>query len=202
MSSEALAGRSLLKFGNFQTQRRRVVLVGKTLYDVTLMHIIFLRRLPILPRALYFQCRYSSRNGAVGGQFTATLTETDEYGIPARPTWSVHDLLSSYPKPTLSDEILKKLHDLSALTPPAEESIEYAKLKNEMEELIRLVEAVKLVDTTGVIVQERWVESDADRSTPLDPVENDSSTYGTSLLKNAVREKDGFYVVDADRRRQ
>ncbi|KZS98098.1 hypothetical protein SISNIDRAFT_481960 [Sistotremastrum niveocremeum HHB9708] len=76
--------------------------------------------------------------------------EVDELGVPVRPTWSVNELLSSYPKPTLSDEKFKRLHELSALVPPQEGTPEHAELKSRMEELIRLVEAVKLVDTSSV----------------------------------------------------
>ncbi|PAV20512.1 hypothetical protein PNOK_0313900 [Pyrrhoderma noxium] len=42
-----------------------------------------------------------------------------------------------------------KLHDLSALIPPEEGTEAHEELKNELEEMMRLVEAVKLVDTNA-----------------------------------------------------
>ncbi|KAG6849222.1 hypothetical protein H0H93_010344 [Arthromyces matolae] len=124
----------------------------------------------------------------------STKEETDELGIPLKPTWSVHELLSSYPKPTLSSATLTRLHNLSALTPPKEGTIEHEVLKNEMEELIRLVEAVKLVDTEDV--RPATFELPDQASTPLgvDP-------KGRELLRTAARTADGFYVVDSDKKR-
>ncbi|KAG6833834.1 hypothetical protein H0H87_011768 [Tephrocybe sp. NHM501043] len=120
--------------------------------------------------------------------------ETDECGIPLEPTWSVHDLLSSYPKPTLSSATLTRLHELSALVHPQEGSHEHEKLKREMEELIKLVDAVKLVDTRGV--RPTSFELPDEQSPGFD-----DEPSGQSLLKNAARTKDGFYVVDSDRKR-
>ena len=41
-----------------------------------------------------------------------TLVETDASGILLKPTWSVHNLISSYPKPTTSSATFKCLHEL------------------------------------------------------------------------------------------
>src|ERR1700726_1975437 len=76
----------------------------------------------------------------------APRPETDALGIPLRPTWSVDELLSSYPKPSTTPATLRRLHELSALLPPAEDTPEHDALKRELDELIRLVEAVKLVE--------------------------------------------------------
>ena len=76
--------------------------------------------------------------------------ETDELGLPKEPTWSVRELISSYPHVPLSGDKLRHLHKLSALEPPEEGSPEWIKLTDEMAELTRLVDAVKLIDTTGV----------------------------------------------------
>jgi len=65
-------------------------------------------------------------------------------GIPTQPSWSVNALLSSCPTPTISAATIKHLHQLSALIPPTEGTQEHEKLTREMEELVRLVEAVKL----------------------------------------------------------
>ncbi|KIY64535.1 hypothetical protein CYLTODRAFT_425130 [Cylindrobasidium torrendii FP15055 ss-10] len=124
----------------------------------------------------------------------------DELSIPLRPTWSVNELLSSYPKPTLDDAALLRLHRLSALQPPPAGSPEFSKLKGDMEELVRLVEAVKLVDTAGVQVHqglEHEFTSDAvQRQEGLD------GPIGRELLKHAPpgRVQDGFYIIESDRR--
>ncbi|KAF7301539.1 hypothetical protein MIND_00719400 [Mycena indigotica] len=119
---------------------------------------------------------------------------TDTAGIPTSPTWSVNELLASYPRPTLSTHALTRLHNLSALVPPKENSPEHAKLKSELEDLIRLVEAVKLVDTTGVSPYRRGTIS----STHPQP-QPQSAEDGRALLKHAKQTKDGFYVVNTDR---
>ena len=135
-----------------------------------------------------------------------TDIETDEVGIPIRPTWSVNELLSSYPKPTISPATLKHLHALSALIPPEEGSPEHAKLTEEMEDLIKLVEAVKLVDTdsvgdeNGVPDGRIWAEGtginlDAE---PIPAMENE--VQGRDLLKYAKNvSPEGLYLIDSDR---
>ncbi|KAJ7667708.1 hypothetical protein DFH06DRAFT_1039661, partial [Mycena polygramma] len=124
------------------------------------------------------------------------VVETDTCGIPRRPTWSVNELLSSYPVPSLAPHTLKHLHDLSALLPPAEGTPEHGKLTAGLEGLIRLVEAVKMVNTDHVAAFER-----NDPGT-LASEDNPASTIphgGRSLLKHAARTRDGFYIVDADK---
>ncbi|THV05450.1 hypothetical protein K435DRAFT_773862 [Dendrothele bispora CBS 962.96] len=121
---------------------------------------------------------------------------SDAQGIPTRPVWSVNKLLSSYPTPQLSSSTLRHLHDLAALIPPEEGTREHGKLKKELEEMIRLVEAVKLVDTTGAR-KSKWgprlkVEDD-------DPSSVDEVS-GHPLLQHASRTVDGFYIVESDRR--
>ena len=92
-------------------------------------------------RATLTSHRPNSNNAAL-----KPTVETDSHAIPTRPTWSVNELLSSYPKPQISPATLKHLHELSALIPPEEGTPEHAKLTAEMENLVKLVEAVKLVD--------------------------------------------------------
>ncbi|TRM68432.1 hypothetical protein BD626DRAFT_481723 [Schizophyllum amplum] len=143
-------------------------------------------------RACLWPCvRHNSTQAKTSG-----LAEVDSLGIPLKPTWSVHALLSSYPKPTISDAALRRLHDLSALVPPEEGTEEHKRIKHELEELVRLVEAVKLVDTTGVQVAER-PDTSGDGNVGVLPGE----VEGRDLLKHAERTEDGFYVVEADRRR-
>jgi hypothetical protein len=135
-----------------------------------------------------------------------TEVETDEHGIPVRPTWSVNELLSSYPKPTISPATLKHLHTLSALIPPEEGSPEHAKLTEEMQDLVKLVEAVKLVNTdsvddgNGVPDGRIWAEGtgiDLDAEpTPTD----ENGAQGRSLLKHAKNvSPEGLYLIDSDR---
>jgi len=135
-----------------------------------------------------------------------TEIETDENGIPVRPTWSVNELLSSYPKPTISPATLKHLHTLSALIPPEEGSPEHAKLTEEMQDLVKLVEAVKLVDTesvrdeNGIPDGRIWAEGtgiDLDAK-PIPVDENE--VQGRGLLKYAKNvSPDGLYLIDSDR---
>ena len=164
--------------------------------------------LMLIPRrALFPACRCFSRTSSLRHNSSSSVTPrvdhgTDSLGIPLKPTWSVNDLLSSYPKPTISSATLSRLHDLSALIPPEEGTQEHAKLKHELEELIRLVEAVKLVNTDGV-VYEHWGPELGDGAEPTsEPAkEEESATTGRNLLQHASRTEDGFYVVEADRRR-
>lgn len=123
--------------------------------------------------------------------FASKLHQTDSTGIPIGPTWSVHELLESYPKPSLSHAELNKLHRLSALQPPAEKSQEFSQLKGDLEQLVKLVEAVKLVDTKAVRLSPRAPipEQDDERSTEASP--------GRELLRHSesANLKDGFYAV-------
>ncbi|KAM6495624.1 hypothetical protein JOM56_008330 [Amanita muscaria] len=124
---------------------------------------------------------------------------TDSCGIPLNPTWSVYELLSSYPKPVLSPATLKHIHELSALIPPEEGRPEYDRLQQELGDLIKLVEAVKLVNTDSVQPPSRHYEDNWDKGTDT-RTESDENT-GQSLLSHASRTTNGFYVVDVDRKR-
>ncbi|KAJ7067986.1 hypothetical protein C8F01DRAFT_1116452, partial [Mycena amicta] len=135
-------------------------------------------------------CRFARR---VYSSLPNSIGATDASGVPNRPTWSLNQLLASYPRPTLAPHALKRLHDLSALVPPQENSLEYARLRAELEELIRVVEAVKLVDTTGVSPYRLENPSS-------EPRESQTSAHdGRALLKHAARTKDGFYTVNTDK---
>jgi len=127
---------------------------------------------------------------------------TDSCGIPLRPSWSVNKLLSSYPSPFISSATLKHLHELSALTPPEEGTPEFRSLKQEMEELVRLVEAVKLVETDGVRPvggRERDISDGRIFAEATGGQQGGNS--GHALLRYAARTSTGFYVVDADKKR-
>lgn len=135
-----------------------------------------------------------------------SLVETDASGIPLKPTWSVHDLISSYPTPTISSATFKRLHELSALLPPPEGTPEHDKRKQELEDLIKLVEAVKLVDLDqsagageDVIPDGRiWAEGTGVRPTVIES-DGDHDVSGSALLQYGARTTDGLYEVDADR---
>lgn len=78
-----------------------------------------------------------------------------------------------------------------------------------MEDLVKLVEAVKLVDLSddtgegsaeGLIPDGRvWAEGTGIQPTDLPPAEADGKVTGTALLRFSSRTSDGLYVVDADR---
>lgn len=138
---------------------------------------------------------------------TAPLVETDACGIPLKPTWSVNELISSYPKPTIPPSTLKKLHDLSALIPPEEGTPQHAQLTEELENLVKLVEAVKAVDVSQPdassihqIPDGRiWAEGTGIKLERDEVAKNEA--HGRDLLRHAARTEDSFYVVDADRSR-
>jgi Asp-tRNA(Asn)/Glu-tRNA(Gln) amidotransferase C subunit len=97
---------------------------------------------------------------------------------------------------------LKRLHELSALEPPAEGTLEHAKLTRELENLVRLVEAVKSieVESDGKDIPDGriWVEGvgmDIFRG----KVESKQEPTGTTLLKHAAHTLNGSYVVESSR---
>ena len=159
-------------------------------------------RKAVLARSLRPQSRWNSSASRHGSP-----VEVDECGIPLKPTWSVNELLSSYPKPTIAPATLKKLHSLSALIPPEEGTPEHAKLTAYMENLVKLVEAVKLVDVgQGAISQAGsvpdgrvWAEGTGIKLEREEVPKDD--VHGRDLLRYASRTEDGLYVVDADRSR-
>jgi hypothetical protein len=151
-------------------------------------------------------CFRSSTHRSLSSKVSTVLSsnvETDEFGLPLKPTWSVKELLSSYPPPTLEPETLVKLHKLAALKPPPQGSEEFGKLRSELSELIKLVEAVKTIEVDkggeegipdGRIWQEgRGISFDEDLSRAEEP-------SGRALLEHAGRTAEGFYVVDSSRK--
>lgn len=123
--------------------------------------------------------------------------DSDSCGIPLQPTWSVNELLSSYPSPKLSPATINRLYELSALQHPEESTPYYESLKSDLEDLIKLVEAVRLVDTTGIKVSGRDERQDADRR----PSQGTSSEEnGQALLKYASQTSENYYVVDFERK--
>ncbi|KAJ7283502.1 hypothetical protein C8J57DRAFT_1498550 [Mycena rebaudengoi] len=125
----------------------------------------------------------------------SSILETDSCGIPIRPTWSVNELLSSYPTPSIPPSAFTHLHRLSALIPPEEGTPEYSQLKLELEDLIRLVEAVKIVDTKHVV----GLPDREDPGRHAADVAATQEVASRSLLKHSARAREGFYIVDADK---
>jgi Asp-tRNA(Asn)/Glu-tRNA(Gln) amidotransferase C subunit len=126
--------------------------------------------------------------------------ETDSCGIPLKPTWSVNELLESYPKPAISPATFKRLHELSALIPPEQGTAEHDNLKEELEDLIKLVEAVRLVkfDEEGGVPDGRvWADG---AGIPLTEVKEGEMKDGRRLLQHAAHTADGFYLVEVDRK--
>ncbi|KAI0637932.1 hypothetical protein C8Q77DRAFT_1153627 [Trametes polyzona] len=156
------------------------------------------------------QSRFKSSAAATDSTKSSTA-ETDSTGIPLKATWSVNELLSSYPRPTISPATLKRLHELSALIPPEEGTKEHSRLTREVEDLVKLVEAVKLVDVSEAVDDAQhvvpdgriWAEGegiDLDAA-PLTESDGSESAHGTALLKHASRTLEGLYVVEADKPR-
>ncbi|KAG2339829.1 hypothetical protein BDR05DRAFT_967438 [Suillus weaverae] len=146
-------------------------------------------------RSLNFPLWYSTSRATV---------ETDTYGIPLKPTWSVQELLSSYPAPSISPATFRRLHELSALLPPEEGTPEYVKLKHELEELIKLVEATKLIkveETGNIGIPDGRIITEGS-GIPLDrTLREDGDMRGQDLLSYASRSANGMYVVETDRSR-
>ncbi|KAH8106318.1 hypothetical protein BXZ70DRAFT_432560, partial [Cristinia sonorae] len=136
-----------------------------------------------------------------------TSKEVDEHCIPIQPTWSVTDLLSSYPRPNISEDMLDRIHTLSALIPPTRTTPEHRQLTAELENLVKLVDAVKLVDK-GVFGEEGgrvpdgrvWADDvGIDLSIDTRSSGHNPNMDGRSLLQHAARTANGLYVVEADK---
>ena len=140
-------------------------------------------------------------------QKSPELVETDDCAIPLKPTWSVDDLLSSYPRPTISSPALHRLHILSALTPPEEGTPEYVKLSRELEDLVKLVESVRLFEGPGAsspvdtAVDARiWAEGTGIDLKKAAPGDRDQEALDPAeLLSMASRTEKSLYVIYSDR---
>src|SRR6266403_262481 len=96
-----------------------------------------LTRLTVRPHGIGL---YPRRCTSSCSQRGPELVETDDCAIPLKPTWSVDDLLSSS---------LHRLHILSALIPPKEGTLAHSRLTRELEDLVKLVESVRLFNAPG-----------------------------------------------------
>ncbi|KAI0003051.1 hypothetical protein BJV74DRAFT_815073 [Russula compacta] len=150
---------------------------------------------------------FPRRCASTSSQRGPELVETDDCAIPLKPTWSVDDLLSSYPRPTISSPALRRLHVLSALIPPEESTPEYAKLTCELEDLVKLVESVKLFNLPGAsnfvntAVDARvWAEGTGIELQKLPSGDRDQEALHPGvLLSQATRTENGLYVIHSDR---
>ena len=146
------------------------------------------------------------RTRVFGRAITRPAVETDEWGIPVKPTWSVNELLSSYPTPSISPATFRRLHEVSALIPPEDGTSKHEERRRELEDLVKLVEAVKLVKVEGhaddPIPDGRiWAQG---KGIPLDEDSSRSGNgreRGRDLLNLASRTLEGMYVVETDRRK-
>lgn len=156
--------------------------------------------LPSLRKSLYAPLTSVIARRVPSRKFSTSYSDkkTDSCGLPIQPTWSVNDLLTSYPSPKLSPNTIARLYELSALVCPPQDAPQFDAVKVELEEMIRLVEAVGLVDTLGTIVKGRGEKEDADQDRSY--LEQPFDT-GSALLKYASRTQDGYYMVDAERKR-
>ena len=88
--------------------------------------------------------------------------------------------------------------------PPAKDAQGYGRTKKELEDLIRLVEAVKFVKTEsgdGVPDGRIWNEGDGinlDRD--LEASQQEEGVSGKELLDYARQTKNGMYLVDTERK--
>ena len=152
-----------------------------------------------------FRPRRSS--SPVAKHLSTQSPETDDCAIPLRHTWSVRGLLSSYPTPSISPETLDRLHHLSALIPPAPGTGDHSRLTRELEDLVKLVEAVRLVNlkdhaSDGATIPDGRVNAD-NASICLDervrPPEDEIVMDSKALLSHASQTSQGFYMVDVAR---
>ncbi|KAF9057434.1 hypothetical protein BJ165DRAFT_32957 [Panaeolus papilionaceus] len=175
---------SKITFAEIQTQPEG----PPTLFEVSMFSIAS-RRLTRVPYTFTTQstAKKLSTDNSKDVKF-----ETDIFGIPTTSTWSVNDLLSSYPSPKLSATTVERLYKLSALIPPAQDTPEQQAVVKDLEQMIKLVEAVRLIDTTGVKPVPKAVKEDADRQPFPDSIPGAS---GRALLKHASRVQDNLYVV-------
>ncbi|KAG9045851.1 hypothetical protein FS837_005562 [Tulasnella sp. UAMH 9824] len=134
---------------------------------------------------------------------------TDELGMPLEPTWSVKNLLASYPAPTLEPATLKRLHKLSSLNPPEKGTPEFESLREDLVEMIRMVEAVKTIelpkDGSGIPDGRIWPEARGmqfEEEASGDALDLPEEAKGRPLLDAATNTKDGYYLVETERKRR
>ena len=115
------------------------------------------------------------------------------------------------------------MYQLSALIPPDENTLEFANVKQELEQMVRLIEAVKFVDTATIVATTAILESEEGDSLSSIPdgrvcatekgmalssntrdveFEETDIESGTVLLKYASRKTLGMYIVETEKQRR
>jgi hypothetical protein len=131
----------------------------------------------------------------------------NEDGVPLSATWSVRELLDSYSPPSLDDPTFEKIHRLSALVPPDRGTQEREVLRKELQELVRLVNAVRVAEVPqgkeGQIPDGRIypipqeIDLDMTNTTQEEPLAS-----GRELLKHSQIGSETAYVLpDLSKRR-
>ena len=125
--------------------------------------------------------------------------------VPAA-SWSIKELLQSYPAPKVDDKTLNRLHKLAALKPPKAGSEEFESLRRELEDMIRLVEAVKTIEipdtpATGTFDGRVWPDSQGLQfDDSIAESHGKKAPHGRDLLKHSSAANDEFYLVELAKR--
>lgn len=102
------------------------------------------------------------------------------------------------------------MYELSALVPPLEGTTEHTQITAEMEDLVKLVEAVKMVeigsqetgeDIHGVPDGRIWAQGEGILLEKQPVLAEDEESHGRALLAHAQRTENGLYVVPKGSRR-
>lgn len=128
-------------------------------------------------------------------------------GVPLSATWSVRELLDSYSPPSLDDQTFEKIHRLSALIPPDRGTEEREVLRKELQDLVRLVNAVRVAEVPqgkeGEIPDGRIYpiphEIDLDAA---NAVQQEPQASGRELLKHSQIGSETAYVLPDLSKRQ
>jgi hypothetical protein len=124
----------------------------------------------------------------------------NEVGVPLSATWSVRELLDSYSSPSLDDQTFEKIHRLSALIPPDRGTEEREILRKELQDLVRLVNAVRVAE----VPQGKEGEIPDGRIYPIpreidlyavEGVQQEPQANGRELLKHSQIGSETAYVL-------
>lgn len=126
--------------------------------------------------------------------------QVNELGVPLSPTWSVRELLDSYPPPAIDDQTFEKIHRLSALVPPAKGTAEREFLRKELQELVKMVNAVRIADIPKD--EEQGVPDGRIYPIPIEvsleetkATEEESQPHGRELLRHSQISSETSYVL-------
>lgn len=135
---------------------------------------------------------YSTKAGSV--KQDEQLFSDKDLCIPAEPTWSLNELFKENTSSVeLDDKLFEKLCRLAALEVPTSAN-EKAILKNELRDLIGLVDAVRAVDTSSISAEDAMHSTIWPRDESL-RLQDDSSS---KQAKDQMIENDGTHTIDRD----